>query len=213
MGGLGAAASDGATVSSPQDPLLQAIAALRAALLDAGAPHMLIGGMAVILRGVARVTEDVDATIWAEGLDIDALLRILSRHAIVPRIPDAAAFARERQVLLLRHEPSQTPMELSLAWLPFEEAALRRAEILAFGNVSMPVAVVQDLVVYKAVAWRERDRADIERLLRSHAREIDLAYVRRIVAEFAGALDEPERVAGLERLIARALGNAEPGNT
>ncbi len=213
MGDVGAAASDGARVSAAQDPLLQAIAALRAALLEAGAPHMLIGGMAVILRGVARVTEDVDATIWAESLDIDALLRILSRHDIVPRIPDAAAFARERQVLLLRHEPSRTPMELSLAWLPFEEAAIRRAEILAVGAVSIPVAVAQDLVVYKAVAWRERDRADIERLLRSHAREIDLDPVRRIVAEFAAALDEPERVAGFERLIARALGNDEPGDS
>jgi hypothetical protein len=207
VGNVGAAASDGAGVSASQDPLQQAIIALRAALLETGAPHMLIGGMAVILRGVARVTEDVDATIWAEQLDLDALLRTLSRHEIVPRIPDAAAFARERQVLLLRHEPSQTPMELSLAWLPFEEAALRRAEILALGDVSMPVAVAQDLVVYKAVAWRERDRSDIERLLRSHARDIDLDYVRQVVAEFAAALDEPERVTAFERLIAQVFGD------
>jgi hypothetical protein len=167
---------------------------------------MLIGGLAVILRGVARVTEDVDATIWAEGIDIDALLHTLSRHGIVPRIPNAAAFARERQVLLLRHDPSGTPMELSLAWLPFEREALRRAEILAVGDVSMPVAVAQDVVIYKAVAWRERDRSDIERLLRSHAREIDLDYVRRMVAEFAGALDEPERIAAFEQIVTRAVG-------
>jgi len=35
------------------------MAALRAALLELGEPHMLIGGTAVILRGVARVTDDV----------------------------------------------------------------------------------------------------------------------------------------------------------
>jgi hypothetical protein len=69
---------------------------------------MLIGGVAVILRGVARVTDDVDATVWAEQLDVDHVLAILSRHDIVPRIPDAADFARERQVLLLRHELSGT---------------------------------------------------------------------------------------------------------
>jgi hypothetical protein len=71
----------------------------------------------------------------------------------------------------------------------------------------MPVAVAQDLVVYKAVAWRERDRSDIERLLRSHARDIDLDYVRQIVAEFAAALDEPDRVGAFERIIAQALGD------
>jgi hypothetical protein len=194
-------------VNPDDDPLQRAIAALRAALLETNAPHMLIGGMAVILRGVARVTEDVDATVWGERLDVEALLRTLSRHEIVPRIPDAAAFARERQVLLLRHGPSGTPMELSLAWLPFEQEALRRAEVLLVGSVSMPVAVAQDLVIYKAVAWRERDRMDIERLLRSHAQDIDLDYVRRIVGEFAAALDEPERMAALEEIIRRALGS------
>jgi predicted nucleotidyltransferase len=96
-------------------------------------------------------------------------------------------------------------MELSLAWLPFEREALRRAELLDVGGVNVPVAVAEDLVVYKAVAWRERDRTDIERLLRAHAGDIDLAYVRRIIAEFAEALDELDRIDDFERLVARTL--------
>jgi hypothetical protein len=191
-------------VSLVQGPLLTAMAALRAALLEVGAPHMLIGGTAVILRGVARVTDDVDATVWAERLDLDLLLAVLARHEIVGRIPDAASFARERQVFLLRHVPTATPMELSLAWLPFEREALNRAELLEAGGITIPVALAQDIVIYKAVAWRERDRADIERLLRAHAADIDLAYVRRVIAEFAAALDEPERIEDFERLVARS---------
>src|SRR5262245_27012549 len=69
-------------------------------------------GTAVILRGVARVTDDIDATVWAEHLDVEHLLAVLARHEIVGRIPDAAAFAHERQVLLLRHTPTATPMEV-----------------------------------------------------------------------------------------------------
>jgi hypothetical protein len=204
MGGLGTAAPGVENVSAPEDPLSQAIAALRAALLESGAPHMLIGGMAVILRGVVRLTDDVDATVWGDGLDIELLVDTLSRHRITPRTADAVDFARERQVLLLRHDPSETPMELSLAWLPFEADALGRAELIAVGDAIIPVAVAQDLVIYKAVAWRERDRTDIERLLSLYGSSIDLDYVRRIVAEFAAALDEPERNADLERLIRRA---------
>jgi hypothetical protein len=88
--------------------------------------------------------------------------------------------------------------------LPFEADALGRAELIAVGDAIIPVAVAQDLVIYKAVAWRERDRTDIERLLSLYGSSIDLDYVRRIVAEFAAALDEPERNADLERLIRRA---------
>ncbi|MGH7894117.1 MAG: DUF6036 family nucleotidyltransferase, partial [Candidatus Binatia bacterium] len=186
--------------------VVAALAALRAALSEIGAPHMLIGGTAVILRGVARVTDDLDATVWAERLEIGDVLATLMRHGIVARIPDAEEFARTRHVLLLRHDETGTPVDLSLAWLPFEQDALARAEIIEIEHVQMPVALAQDLVVYKAVAWRDRDRTDIERLMRAHAREIDFAYVRRMVREFADALGEPERVEEFERLLARVSG-------
>lgn len=93
--------------------LRDAIRALGSALAELGAPHMLIGGIAVILRGTVRQTNDVDATVWAEGLDLDALLGVLARHGILGCIDDGAQFARDHQVLLLRHQPSGTPMELS----------------------------------------------------------------------------------------------------
>jgi hypothetical protein len=201
---MGPAAASGPVVSPLQDPLLGALADLRAALVEIGEPHMLIGGTAVILRGVARVTEDVDATVWAERLDVDRVLGVLAQHGLVGRIPDTAIFARERQVFLPRHTPTATPVELTLAWLPFEREALQRAEHLDVGGVDMPVALAEDLVIYKTIAGRDRDRIDVERLLRTHAEEIDLSRVRRIIVEFAAALDEPERVEDFERLLARA---------
>ena len=164
-------------------PLIEALGALRAALLEVGAPHMLIGGTAVILRGVARVTDDVDATVWAEDVSIETLLAVFARHEIEGRIVDVAEFARDRQVVLLRHRPSGTSIDVSLAWLPFEREALDRAETLDVEGVPIPVARVQDLIVYKAVAWRDRDRADIERLARTHRDEIDFREVCRIVGD------------------------------
>jgi hypothetical protein len=49
-------------------------------------------------------------------------------------------------------------------------------------------------VVYKAVAWRERDKSDIERLIQLHHDKIDFVRVERIVGEFAAALEIPERL-------------------
>jgi uncharacterized nucleotidyltransferase DUF6036 len=182
-------------------PLLEAMAALERALSSLPAAHMLIGGIAVIARGVVRQTDDVDATVWAEEAPLTDLFDRLRREGIVGRIPDVERFAREHQVLLLRHELSRTPIEVTLAWLPFEREALDRADEVSFRGVRVPIAQAEDLVIYKAVAWRDRDRADIVRLLRAHRGEIDLDRVRRIIAEFAAALEEPERVAELDRLI------------
>lgn len=178
-----------------------ALAALGEALSATGAPFMVIGGVAVIARGVVRQTDDIDATLWAPGLAIEDVIRELANAGIVGRIGDLREFAEAAQVLLLRHEASGTPIEVSFAWLPFEEEALRRAEPLELAGSSLPVASPEDLVIYKSVAWRDRDRADIERLLRLHGHTIDERRVLDVVRQFAEALDEPERVPALELLL------------
>jgi len=129
------------------------------ALARSGAPHMLIGGLAVIARGFARTTRDIDYTVVGEGLDLDALLECLAGDGITPRIEDPVESARHSQVPLLRHEPSGTPL-------------------------------------------------DVKTLVRLHHHTIDLDRVRDLVAQFAEVLEVPERVDELERVIARALGEA-----
>lgn len=163
---------------------------------------MIIGGVAVIARGVARATRDVDATIAFDG-DVEDLVRRLKDHELVPRIDDAAKFARDRQVLLLRHAPSGVDVDVSLAWLPFELEALDRGDRMALSGIEVTVARAEDLVIYKAVAWRPQDQQDVERLLTLHGRTMDLERMRRIVSEFAEALEEPERIDELERVIRR----------
>ena len=98
---------------------------------------------------------------------------------------DAEAFARQREVLLLRHDPTGVQLEIGVAWLPFEWDALQRATMVDFGGVKIPVATPEDPVVYKAVAWRDRDKSDIERLLVLHGRSMNLERVRAIVKQFS----------------------------
>jgi hypothetical protein len=132
---------------APGQPLVRALSDLLAGLQASGAKHMIIGGLAVIARGVVRHTDDADATVWAAGLELPALLDGLRQRGIVGRIDDVESFAAQSQVLLLVHEPTGVPMDVSLAWLPFE-----------------------------------RD-------------------VRERVAEFADAIEEPERLAQFDALV------------
>jgi hypothetical protein len=165
---------------------------------------MVIGGVAVIAAGVPRETIDVDAAVLGRASDLDTLIAALARNGIVPRIENARQFARERQVLLLRHEESGVTMEISFAWLPFEEQAIARAHKLDVEGLSVPIAQPEDLVVYKVTAWRDRDRADVERLLILHLASIDIKRVRSLIVDIAHVLDDPERVAAFDRLVARA---------
>ena len=183
--------------------LLAALSALAEALRELPSPSMIIGGIAVIARGVPRQTIDIDATIWGAPIEIGRLVKRLEEHEIIGRISDAEDFARSRQVLLLRHAPTGVPMEVSLAWLPFEKEALDRATEVDFSGVRIAVAQPEDLVVYKAVAWRDRDKSDIERLLTLHSAGIDIDRVRGLVRDFARALDEPEREEEFESLLRR----------
>lgn len=181
----------------------EAVRAVARALDETGRPWMFIGGVAVIALGVPRLTVDVDATITAEGVDPEELIARLSGHAIAPRIPDAAGFARHRNVVLLRHGSSQVDVDVSLAFLPFELDALRSSLAVDWVGLRIPVARPQDLVVYKLVAARPRDLDDVEKLLLLHREQIDVARVRRIMAEFAQALEDEERPRVLDAMLRR----------
>ncbi len=188
--------------------LRSALSALQRGLKRTGVPYMIIGGIAVIARGVPRHTQDIDATIAAEGLDLEKLIEAFQKQAIEPRIDSCLEFARQNQILLLRHAPSNTDIDLSLAWLPFEHEAIARAETMRLRGIKVQVARAEDLVVYKAVAWRDRDRADIERLLELYADQMDIAKIRAILVEFSEALESPERVAEFDSLVTNVLHRA-----
>ena len=100
----------------------------------------MIGGIAVIARGVPRLTRDIDIAIAGADLSVGDLANELSRAGIEPRIKDALAFAEENQVLLARHRESGVDVDVSRAWLPFEIEALAAANVELLGGVRISVA-------------------------------------------------------------------------
>lgn len=188
----------------------RALRAVMAALEASGHPAMIIGGIAVIARGVARLTKDIDATIAGGDADLDRVVEALASHRIVPRIANAVKFAQESHVLLLQHEPSRVEVDLSLAWLPFELDAIAAAELVSVHGTRVRVPRVDDLVIYKIVGWRPQDQQDVERLVALHGARMDMNRVKRLTHELAEALEDPERAEEVEALLARATASSAP---
>jgi hypothetical protein len=181
--------------------MLLALKALRRALAPLQTPWMIIGGIAVQARGVARTTRDIDATIRADRLPLEELVSRLKRAGIRPRVADFEDLARHNFILLLEHVATSTPIDLSLAWIDFEQAACARATLERFGDVKLPVIRLDDLLVLKTVAWRARDQGDVRSLLASSAK-VDLGFVEAQVRAITEAMEEEDRVPSLRRLVA-----------
>lgn len=161
-----------------------------------------IGGIAVIARGVHRLTRDIDIAVAGADLSTAALSDELKRVGIVPRIADAVAFAEVNQVLLMRHQTTSVDIDVSRAWLPFELEALAAAKPESLAGVRISIAQPEDLIIFKAVAWRPQDQQDVERLLALHGDHVDLGRLRRHVKELGDAL-EIDRLRELDLVIAR----------
>ncbi len=159
-------------------------------------PSAVIGGIAVIAWGYARLTADIDCAIAAPLEDLtqvfDAFLAAGFEARFEAREGDALAFAQESLVLLLRHEATGVEIDVSLAQLGFELAALKAAVLQQYGRVTIRVPRVTDLIIYKLVASRPKDIQDVQALL-ALGYEVDAARISATLAAFDELLDTDRR--------------------
>ncbi len=195
-------------VSEP-DP----IESLRSALSDlvrwwrtAKVRGIVIGGVAASILGRPRLTRDIDGLVLLDAARWKDFAAEATRFGFAPRIADALAFARESQVLLLRHESSQIDVDITFGALPFERDAVARKITKRIGRLTIPLPTPEDLIVMKAVARRPRDLADIEGILAA-SDKLNRRFIRRWVGEFANAVGSPEMLSDLEGLLRKEQRN------
>ena len=165
-------------------------------------PYVTIGGVGISLLAGARTTQDVDAVLWLDTEKLESFIETGAAHNLFPRISDAPDFARRNRVILLQHSPTGINVDLSCGTLPFEDEMIARARTLIIGSLKIRVATPEDMIITKAVAHRPKDFADIEAILNIEP-NLDLERVRRWVGQFAEALEMPELLDDLEKILSR----------
>ncbi len=159
-----------------------------------------IGGIALQRWGEPRVTVDVDVTLLTGfGGEKPFIQTLLAAYR--SRIPDAAAFALENRVLLLK-SAGGIALDIALAALPFEAEAVNRATRFEFlPGVSLLTCSAEDLVIMKAFANRPRDWADIKSVIDRGPGELDKAYILERLTPLAEIKSTPEILTTIKTLF------------
>ena len=137
-------ANDGPYAREPQ---VEDLARICRALNDAGARYVLIGGFAVIARGGARTTKDIDFLIDASPENVARVkqaLRILEDKAVDDVADDDVA-----RYAVVRVADEVVVDLMAIACGVDYAAAAADVELLSIGGVDIPIASLQTLIKTK----------------------------------------------------------------
>lgn len=183
------------------EPLLDALDALQHLLLRFDNKGVIIGGAAVSILGRARFTEDVDAVILLSNKDLPRLLELAKEQEIEPRVDNAVDFARKNRVLLLKHTPTDTSVDISLGALPFEEEMVERGVLYEVDQaLQLRLPTPEDLVIMKAIAHRPKDLEDIRTIVEKYP-NMDLQRIEKWIKAFGDVLETPDLWGMIESLL------------
>lgn len=184
------------------DDLIRAVELLSDSFNARAVRYALVGGLATLLRGRPRFTQDVDVLLDVPQLGLAPLLDDLARADFV--------FDRGRviQEYVREHITSFRFGAVRIDWLkpvlPLYSRTLATASELPWTKGhEIRVASAEGLILTKMVAFRPQDQADIETLLTANRDVIDVDLIQREWSAVAKGFET--RTAWLEDAIARLV--------
>ncbi len=178
---------------------LKALKEVDAFLKTHGIAYAVIGGIANAVRGEPRATHDADLKVLVKGMTI-AQFRTLAEARFRPYRRPWLGRAESSLIISLEVAPDMV-VDMLVAVLPYEEQAIRRAEMVEIEGLSLPICTAEDLIIHKAIADRPKDWLDIEKVLLRQGARLDVGYIRTWLVQFADALEKPMLVTRFSQLV------------
>jgi len=140
-------------------------------LVARGVDFVVVGGLAAVLHGSSRITQDLDVTYSTEPANLEALGQALLEldaklYGIaeeVAFVPDARTLA-QTEILTLSTRLGKLDLLRSPSGAPSYAELRNRAQLVKTDDAAIRIAGTDDLIAMKRTAGRMKDLADIEEL-------------------------------------------------
>lgn len=146
-------------------------------LNTAGVRYVVVGGLATVLHGYARLTADVDLAVDLAPEEATKMIQALVTKGFRPQVPVLPeefanpavreVWLREKHMRAFSLVDPTNPMRvvdlLLKPEVPFEELLARSQEVM-LNRTKIRIASIDDLIALKRQAGRPQDLADIEQL-------------------------------------------------
>jgi hypothetical protein len=182
--------------------LIRAVELLADTFAERAIRYALVGGLATMMRGRPRFTQDVDVLLEVPQIALPSLLDDLSSRGFTLDVATVVhEFVREH---LTAFRFGTVRIDWLKPVLPLYARTLADASELSWTEGhSLRVATAEGLILTKMVAFREQDQADIVTLLAANRDDIDVGLIRQEWQPYAAS--EATRTAWLEAAIARLV--------
>lgn len=181
--------------------LIDSVIAFQHSLKKQGIPVMAIGGIAVAVWGEPRLTRVIDMKVLVSREERGRLLAIL--RPFTPLQEDTDESFRRLGLAFFR-DSSGVRIDVMLADTIFDETAIGRARDIDFApGKNIRVCTAEDLIIYKMLSTRTRDRADVESIIQKQGDALDDAYIENWLAQFEEALTDSALIRDYRKLRTR----------
>ena len=142
-----------------------------------GVRYVVVGGLATVLHGYARLTADVDLAVDLAPEEATKMIQVLVANGFRPQVPVLPQefanpivreiWLREKHMRAFSLVDPTNPMRvvdlLLKPEVPFEELLARSQEVV-LNRTKIKIASIDDLIALKRHAGRPQDLVDIEQL-------------------------------------------------
>jgi hypothetical protein len=141
--------------------------------------YLLIGGLAMNLHGVPRMTMDVDLLLALDDSNLDGFLMCARDLGLRPQTSEPLeslkdpqqrqSWIEEQQLIafsLISSQAGQPSLDIVLRHDLEFDAAIKRAMTQMIEGVPINIACVEDMIALKQNTGRRQDHDDVEHLMR-----------------------------------------------
>ena len=144
---------------------------------DDGIRYLVVGGVALVLHGIVRLTADLDLMVSLDNQNLMKFITAMNEIGYKPKMPvkpedflDVAKrqlWKKEKGMQVFSFYNPSKPMELVDVFIDepidFCKAEKRRV-VMKVKEIQIPVVSIEDLVELKKLSGRPQDIADIDAL-------------------------------------------------